>query len=92
VLLNNIVLVFFFKPFFELFNIQIVNSYNIGDPFLYWDEYFLTGSCIDLGGGANGRYSVPGVTANPPSSCAPINPVYNEYIFSDYLYQFQINQ
>ena len=63
------------------------NSYNIGDSFLYWDEYFLTGSCINLGGGANGRYSVPGVTANPPASCDPINPIYNEYVFSDYLYR-----
>ena len=63
------------------------NSYNIGDSFLYWDEYFLTGSCNNLGGGANGRYSVPGVTANPPASCDPINPIYNEYVFSDYLYR-----
>ena len=63
------------------------NNYVIGDPFLYWDEYFLTGSCNDLGGGANGRYSVPGVTANPPASCDPINPIYNEYVFSDYLYR-----
>jgi len=61
-------------------------SYPIGTSFTQWNSYFYTGSCSSFGEGSSNWYSIPFTTYAGPMTCAPVEPAYNRFAFSNFLY------
>jgi len=61
-------------------------SYPVGTSFTQWNSYFYTGSCSTFGGGSSNWYSILGTTYAGPMTCAPVEPAYNRFAFSNFLY------
>ena len=62
-------------------------NYPVSTSFTQWNAYFETGSCSNFGGGSGNWYSVLGTNSFGTSSCEPINPAYNQWDFTNFVYR-----
>jgi hypothetical protein len=62
-------------------------NYPASTSFTQWNAYFYTGSCSNFGGGSGNWYSVIGTNDIGPISCDIINPAYNQWNFTNFVYR-----